>query len=381
MSKPKLCYVLPSFDSATETHLYHIYELLEKLVPDIELFLVVEKAAARPSLSNTRFYAQRFRNPILRMLEMLAVLFFARVRGYKVFYTHYSFFGGVASGLLTRLLKGKSFYWNCGMMKEHVLPWKWRIENLRNRVLENDLPLRLSLRLVHRLVTGTESMVSYYSENYGLDRAKIVVVPNWVNIKRFQGCSEARGPLRDSEGIASDTEVVLFAHRLSSRKGAHHLPYIAAQIVRVRRQVLFIVVGDGPAKGEITNAFVEMGLKEHVRLVGSVPNQDIWKYFAVADLFIMPSEEEGFPRVLLEAMASGIPFVATEVGGVRDITNQVQRGFLVRPGDVAGFSKLVLKVLQERGLRTVLSEEGRLHVVKYDLEHVAKIFCETVLAG
>lgn len=377
--KANLSYILPSFDPATGTHLVHVYELLEKLGEGINLFVVIEKAAAPPSLSNVQFYAQRFRSPIFRMLELMAVLLLLRVRGYNVFYTHYSFFGAIASGILTRFLGGKSVYWNCGMMKEHVLPWRWRIENLRNRVLENDLPLRLSLRLVHRLATGTETMADYYSNSYRLDRTKVVVIPNWVNIKRFQNCSEAKEALRNSMGISTDTEVVLFAHRLSARKGAHLLPAIAAQVVKLRRQALFIVVGDGPAKGQIESSLVENGVRDHVRLVGFVPNQDIWRYFAIADLFIMPSEEEGFPRVLLESMAAGIPFVATDVGGVRDITNHAQRAFLVQPGDVAGFSKLILKLLEDQRLRSVLTEEGYLHVMKYDLERVAKMFRETVL--
>jgi len=379
VSRPKLCYILPSFDPATGTHLYHIYELLEKLAKDVDCFVVIEKAKVRPDLRGMRFYVQHFRSPFPRFLELFLVLLFLSATGCKVFYTHYSFFGAIASGILTRLLGGKSLYWNCGMMKEHVLPWKWRIENLRNRLLENDLPLRLSLCLVHRLVTGTETMVDYYSKSYSLDTARVVVVPNWVNVKRFQGCSEGRPTLRNSMGISSDAEVVLFAHRLSPRKGAHLLPRIVAHVVKERRQTLFIVVGDGPLKEQVERSLAEIGLRDHVRLVGSVPNQDIWRYFAIADLFIMPSLEEGFPRVLLESMAAGVPFVATDVGGIRDITSRGQQRFLVQPGDVDGFSKMVLKLLEDHRLRTVLSEEGHVHVMKYDLEHVAKIFLEAVL--
>ena len=79
--------------------------------------------------------------------------------------------------------------------------------------------------------------------------------------------------------------------------------------------------------------------------MGEVPQRELPAYYRAADVFLMPSEEEGFPHVLLEAAAAGIPYVASDVGGVREITALELRRYLVPSGDVSAFSSKILELL------------------------------------
>ena len=85
------------------------------------------------------------------------------------------------------------------------------------------------------------------------------------------------------------------------------------------------------------NSIIQRNLGERIKLLGAVPNRDILKYFIAADVFLMPSREEGFPRVLIEAMAAGLPYVASDIGGVREISPPQAQEFIVKSGDIDGY--------------------------------------------
>jgi glycosyltransferase involved in cell wall biosynthesis len=170
------------------------------------------------------------------------------------------------------------------------------------------------------------------------------------------------------------SKVVLFVHWLSPRKGAQYLVKIAKEVSRTIPDVFFIIVGEGPYMETLRQEIAENGLEDSMRLVGSVPNQEIPKYYAAADLLIMPSEEEGFPRVILEAMAMDVPFVATDVGGTKDLMTENQMICIVRRGDMSSFAKKVINILKDNELREVLKREGRERIKHFSKEKVIEIF-------
>lgn len=329
-ARPRVVYVLPNDDARTGTHFFHIYELLDAASRDLDLFLVIERPASSPAALALPTYRQRFAFPPLRFLELLAVLLRERIRGRKFSYTHYSFFGALASWLAFGLTGGVAYYWNCGM------PWRYRRPWLEEAVF------RLSLRRTI-LVTGTPGLARGYARHYGLLASRIRTLPNWVNTHRFAGGDQ--NAIRHSLGIPQDAKVVLFVHHLSRRKGSHRISEIASGVRARVGSAIFIIVGDGPESGRLQAALKRSGLEDSVRLVGSVPNRDIPQYLRAADVFVMPSEEEGFPNVLLEAMASGLPFVATDVGGVREITPPDLEHSVVAPDDTARFILEVVAIL------------------------------------
>ena len=220
-------------------------------------------------------------------------------------------------------------------------------------------------------------MANHYTKEFGVRPDNIRLVPNWADTKRFSGLDKTES--RKKIGVDSDRKIVLFVHQLSRSKGAHHIPRIAQKVKQRIPDVMFLVVG-GPGTANDVSHFLrdkiaENGLADVIRLEGRVPNKDIQSYFSAADLFIMPSDEEGFGIVLLEAMASGLPFVATDGGGpVMDVVSSGQGKFVVPAGDIEAFSQKTIHLLTSESERKALAEEGRRHVRRYSIDEVLKIF-------
>jgi glycosyltransferase involved in cell wall biosynthesis len=241
--RTRVCYVLPLYDEATEQHYAHIYRLLERAGRELDLLVIAEKSKGPIRLKNvSRAWRQRFRFPPLRALEMVLMLLCARLMGYRTFYTHYSFYGGIFAGIIARLTGGRSFYWNCEENIAHHVGLT-SLANLR-KLLLTQWPETTAIRLAKPLVTGTERMRDYYAKHYGLGRENIRVMPNWVDLRRFveaQPDEELRTRLDEARGGPR----VLYLHRLAPRKGAHHLGTIAGRVTEDHPRALFVIDPEG----------------------------------------------------------------------------------------------------------------------------------------
>lgn len=367
--KPRVCYVLPEYNLATGSHFFYLYELLERAVQNLDLLVIIEKSNI--PLRDIRFpaYLQKFRFPPLRALELFFVLLRERIRGTTSFYVHYSFFGALVAWLVTAFLGGRVFYWNCGM------PWLYKRGWLEEAIF------RFILRHIF-LVTGTEGIKAQYKRHYQLVLKRIFVLPNWINCVRWSAPREnsiikwAHNIVRKEHGIVGGgKKVVLFVHRLSRRKGSHWIPAVVSSVLKKYSNVVFIIVGDGPDGKKLEAEIVNLGLSSNVILLGIEKNADLPHYFAAADVFFMPSEEEGFPHVLLEALATGVPYVASDVGGVKEITPPELQEFVVPSGNTEMFARKIVHLLsinpEEYG-RIVKAEQR--WVKKYDIDAVLPKF-------
>jgi len=279
---------------------------------------------------------------------------------------------------LTRILGGTTYLWHCGRARDFFVDgWKLNWGLIKRKIL-NDYRFILTLKSTDYLVTGSPYMAEYYHDNFGIEKDRIKIMPNWVNLDRFNPEKYKKQQIRNELGITQDKQVVLFVHHLAPRKGAHHLMRIAETVIKEVPQAIFLIVGDGPYREKLEQEIKVEHLESVLRLVGNVPNRDIARYYAVADLFIMPSEEEGFPRVLLEAMAMGIPFVATYHGTMDTLLTEKQKELIVPQGDIESFCHNVVQALSDASLRDELAQEGRNNVASYTLEAVAPRFIEVV---
>jgi glycosyltransferase involved in cell wall biosynthesis len=237
------------------------------------------------------------------------------------------------------------------------------------------------LHLVHHLVTGTPTMARYYSDGYGLPLSSVRVMPNWVDLERFKNLPD-KAALRTGFGWPGDRKVVLFLHRVVERKGAHLIVPIVREVIarypENARDLLFVVAGSGPYETRLKTEVETEGLVESVRLVGGVPNREAIRYFAAADVYLVPSLEEGFPRTLLEAMAAGCPFTTTDVGGVRDILTPEQAQFMAAVGDVQGMAALISRLLTDQVLRASLIRAGYQNVLNYAQDRVVQVLVAMV---
>lgn len=379
--RPRLCFVLPEWDGDSDGHFAHTVRSLESLASRVDVEVIVQHTRDQPRIAGARHVVvQTARHRLLRVIQLARFLVTARRRGCRTTYVHYSYSGAILAGLLARLTRARAVYWHCGQAKQFYPRWDWSGKTAAIK-LGDELLFALAWRSCHRLLTGTPRMAEYYTREFGVPRTKISVVPNDIEVARFRHGPD-RATARMELGVPVSAPVVLFVHRLSPRKGAHHILPAAERVRASIPDVVFLVVGTGPLHEPLRQEIAATGLAGQVRLVGAVPNRQIATHYAAADVLFMPSDEEGFPRVLLEAQAAGVPFVASDVGGISDIITPRQAEFVVPRGMLDALAAGVTRLLKDPALRAVLAEEGLRNVVQYDVhrvtEHlVAALFPET----
>ncbi len=377
----KLCYILPKYAGHSEEHFSHTVRTLKVLAQHVNLTVIVKQAAGKANIAGAQRVVVQHARGLLRIAELLWRLLEARCAGCRFFFTHYSYSGGIGAALVARLTGARAYYWHCGQARQYY-PARWSFQRqVLATKLGDELPLNLCLRLSHALVTGTPRMADYYVREFGVRPDKVIVVPNDIDLARFQPRAADLRTAKQALNLPPDQPMVLFVHRLSPRKGAQ---YLADLVVRVREKVpeaIFMIVGSGPYKALVETQMKAQGLEDAVRMPGWVPNDDVHRYYAAADVFIMPSDEEGFPRVLLEAQAVGVPFVATDVGGVLDIVTPTQAQYVVPKGDMLAFAECIVAILSDPDSSTALSAEGLHNVQQYAVELVAGQFVARVLGN
>ena len=176
------------------------------------------------------------------------------------------------------------------------------------------------------------------------------LIRSGIDLAPFRRASECRDQMRasvlDEFGLDDDTTLVGSVTRLSDQKDPITLLDAAARIVAQRPDVVFLVVGDGPLDVTVRSRRQELGLDEHVQLLGS--REDVARLVASFDVFLLTSRWEGLPRVVPEAMAAGTPVVATDVDGTSEIVSDGDTGRLIPAGDPRRAAEAVLDLLEHR---------------------------------
>jgi glycosyltransferase involved in cell wall biosynthesis len=210
-------------------------------------------------------------------------------------------------------------------------------------------------------------VVSNATKNYvlslGADPEKVEVLHNGVDLNRFKLLSGVKDEMRKKLGISEDARVVLTVRRLVYKNGIDTLLESAELAVKKNPQLIFVVVGKGPDFEEVKNRIAQLGIQRNFRLTGFVSDEELPRYYNVADLFALPSKSgEGLPLVALEAMACGLPVIATNVGGTSEVMSE-DYGKLVPPNSpeslgeaLVEFSRKDLAVLKKE-LRTMMEQK------------------------
>ena len=209
--------------------------------------------------------------------------------------------------------------------------------------------------------------VSKYSKErivklYDVDEAKIRVVPNGVDAERFKPVGGGE-KLKKRLGL-SNKQIVLFVGRLIPRKGLPFLVEAARQVVKERDETVFLIVGDGPLKNPLTSQLEKTELSRHFVFTGDVKESLLPALYDSADVFALPSIQEGQGIALLEAQAAAKPIVAFNVGGVPEAVLDKETGLLVKPGNVE-LAGAILRILSDSSLRERMGAKGREFVSNY----------------
>ncbi len=192
---------------------------------------------------------------------------------------------------------------------------------------------------------------------------KMLVVPNGVDTDRFRPDVDTRVRMRQELGLSGHF-VWLAVGRLEAPKDYPTLLKAFAQLQRKYPQNLLLIAGEGPLREELTSLARDLSISDHVRLLGI--RQDVPQLMNAADAFVLSSAWEGLPNVLLEAHATALPIVATDVGGNREIVKNSVSGFVVPAQNPAELAQ-AMSVMMQQPVDKIrqMGEAGRQHILAH----------------
>lgn len=223
---------------------------------------------------------------------------------------------------------------------------------------------RWSLRGADCVMTACDAFATDLNARLGIRSKNLSVHRSPIARNTSKPVPDIRGAFRSELGLPTDVRLVLSVGRLSSEKG--HADLIRA-MVDVRHmcefQTALVLVGDGPEEKNLKKLCARLGLEDSVRMLGY--RRDVEACYQAADVFVLPSHSEGSPNVLLEAMDTGLPIVATAVGGVGEVIRHGQNGLLAKARDVAGIARSVTALLSSAQLCYALTTAARESLAEY----------------
>jgi D-inositol-3-phosphate glycosyltransferase len=278
-----------------------------------------------------------------------------------------------------------SHYWLSGLVGER-LGALWDVPHItmfhtlgevKNRasVAEHESELRILSEA--SIIAGADSVIcateherSLLRQLYAADPAKVSVIPLGVDLERFRPLdkTEARARLGVDSG-----RIVLFVGRIEPLKGIDILIEAAALVESDLDCSVIVVGGDSGSQARVNRLRElarERGIAERVRFVGAVEHERLPLYYSAADVCVVPSHYESFGLVAVEAMASGLPVVASRVGGLTGTVRDGETGYLVPWLCPEPFAERIELLLENEPLRRNLGEAAREAVARFRWENV-----------
>jgi L-malate glycosyltransferase len=189
----------------------------------------------------------------------------------------------------------------------------------------------------------------------GFRPESIRVVHNGIDLERFRSGVGNRERL--FPGLQDCKLVVNVANMHSDIKGQPTLINSAREVCTNFPEARFVLIGDGTRKAAFESMAVELGLKRNFLFLGQ--RHDVAELLACCDIAVLPSQVEGFPNALLEYMAAGLPAIATDVGGSREVIEHGLNGLLISPDDPDALAKSILSLLEHPAAALELARNGR----------------------
>jgi glycosyltransferase involved in cell wall biosynthesis len=206
-----------------------------------------------------------------------------------------------------------------------------------------------TMRQAARVVAVSNMGYQFLRSKLRVSHTKVVRIYNGVDVAAYQAGSDR------ARNLCIGT-----CAQLSPQKGWEDFLEVVRRIIRLFPKLRVVIVGDGPMRDDILERATALGIKDRLSLVGF--KKDVRVYLREMDVFLLTSFTEGFPVAILEAMASGLPVVATDVGGVGELVLHGKTGYLTKPREVDMLTRHVKRLLEKRKLRKELGGAARKHV-------------------
>ncbi len=340
----------PRWTGGTEIATYNIAKYLMKRGHEAHIITTLDDGLLKKS-TEEGFFIHRIESSEIPMLFSIRALFEEKRIGSDIIHAQ-GLYMGFPAFLIKKILKRPYVIWSRGS----DVYFSWKYKSLTSKPI---------LKNADAVITLTEDMKKEMQKIY--DR-EIFVLPNGIDSWKFNSLSKENS--RKELKIQENEKIILFVGGLRHVKGARYLIEAMKTIIDREKNARLLIVGDGDEKEFLKDLVKRLNLQEHVNFAGKIPNENIPEYMVASDIFVLPSLSEGFPVTVLEAMASGLPIVTTDVRGLSEIVKEGENGFLVKPENPGEIAEKVLLILEDTELRERISLSNKEKSKKYSWESV-----------
>lgn len=223
-----------------------------------------------------------------------------------------------------------------------------------------------------KVIAISDQVRAHLLDDFRLDPGRVTLIYNGVDTERFRPFSEDEVK-NEKKRLGLDLSKKIIGHigRLSSVKGQKYIVFAAEILSRKRRDLQFLIIGDGAEEKELKELVCAKGLNSSVVFCPSVKNTAL--ALGLMDVFVMPSLQEGLGLSLLEAQSCGVPVVATRVGGIPTAVQDRETGLLCPPADAAALAEAIAEFVDDGILRREVAAKAR--------RQVGERFSLAVMAG
>jgi glycosyltransferase involved in cell wall biosynthesis len=220
---------------------------------------------------------------------------------------------------------------------------------------------RKTISWADKVIFNSGHIVSYGCENEGVRKQQVVVIPNGVKDLRTRS-GALRSQYRQQLGLPPETLLLGSVARFNRQKNLALL-LRAAKRLPANRHWRILLVGDGPERARLLALGQELGLSDRLIWLGA--RDDVEGWLAAMDIFVHTANFEGMPNAVLEAMAMGLPVVASGVDGTRELIEDGISGYLLSPGDVNAFAERIRELIEDPELAHRLGEQAHHDVLEH----------------
>lgn len=376
MIEKKIIFVINHYSNKSNQHLFHTINLMKQLADKgVKIAVIIERCDGEVPFihENIEVYAQTSKNKAMRLMELIVAIDRFMRKGYKKIFVRISIHAAICGIIISKIRGGETYFWHSGqgfeIMDEMEPSRRRNIEKGRKKISWIG-------RHVTKFMTGPETMVDYYQKWCDIPKDKISLMYNDIDINRFNVPNlDEKKKLRQKLGLDENILCILFVHRFSPvRKSCFYLPYCIEDEYFANEKLQFIFIGDGEDEARIKK---QLTTRRNVLFLGSRPNSEIQDYYKACDIFWNPTYCEGFPRVIIEAMACGMPIVTTNAGGISDIVGELQSKYVTDVDDRDGMTEMLRIMIENKEIRDICAVENREHSKKFSTECVVDMYINT----
>lgn len=233
---------------------------------------------------------------------------------------------------------------------------------------------RVTQKITDYIVTNSKQIKYFLIEHEGLNNKNIVIIPNGLDLNAYS-CSGNRIKIQEELGLSEDDSVIGFVSRLQAPKDHYTLLDAIEKMLVINKKVKLLLVGNGMEENNIKNYIESKGLTECVLMLGY--RRDIPDLLSCMEIFVLSSKKEGQSIAIMEAMAMGLPVVATASGGTPELVDNEITGILVSPCDSDALARALLRLIEDKQLSNSLGNAGKQYMQeRYDIDIVIKQYQE-----